>query len=164
VIWPSHLETFGPVGIILKPRSTASVTSICDKDSGSSVDKETGKRGSMGSPFSKEAVLYTFANATGYNEWNVENAETVGIFVHPTDPLDVARSCNLTDVPGYDPLIAELMGEDAVVGAVRLTLAGVMADFPTLPIYSISDENIVRMELGDNGAKFIVVDPADIYC
>jgi hypothetical protein len=79
-IWPHHLETFGPVGIILKPHSTASVTSICDQDSGSCLDQETGKRVGMGAPFSKEAVHGTFANATDYNEWNVKNADTIGVF------------------------------------------------------------------------------------
>ncbi len=159
VVWPNHLETFGPVGIVLKPRSTASITSIYDHDSGSSIDPKTGKRVSMGAPFSNQAVLGTFANAISYNEWNVKDAGTIGIFVHPTQRWDVARRCNLTELPNYDPA----MGDGTVIGAVTITLADVVADFPKLPIYSFHRGEIVRVERGDDGHRPVVVDPADLY-
>lgn len=159
IIWPHHLETFGPVGIILKPRSTASVTSICNHDSGSSIDPISGGRISMGAQFSKQAVLSTFDNAADYNEWNVKDADTIGIFVHPTDQLDVACLCDLTDVPGYDPV----MGKGKVVGSARITLARVAADFPGAPMYSFCKAEIVRVQLANDCASLIGVDPADLY-
>jgi hypothetical protein len=55
------------------------------------------------------------------------------------------------------------MGQGTVIGAVTITLPNVIADFPTLPIYSFRDGEIVRVELGDNGVQFVVIDPADIY-
>jgi hypothetical protein len=159
VIWPDHLETFGPVGIILKPRSTASITSICHQDSGSRFDPKICKRVSAGAPFSKEAVLGTFDNATDYNEWNVKDADTVGIFVHPKQQWDVARLCKLSDHPNYDPA----MGDQKVIGAVRINEAHIVADFPSLPIYSISQGEIVRVELGDKDVQRVIADPAALY-
>lgn len=66
VIWPGHIKTFGAVGIILKPRSTRSITSICTTDGGTSVDPATGRRVGLGNPFSQQAVTDTFAKATNY--------------------------------------------------------------------------------------------------
>jgi hypothetical protein len=37
VIWPDHIKTFGPVGIILRPRSIKSITSICTVDGGTNL-------------------------------------------------------------------------------------------------------------------------------
>jgi hypothetical protein len=159
VVWPDHLETFGPVGIILKPRSTASITSICNQDSGSGIDPKTSKRVGVGAPFSKQAVLGTFDNATDYNEWDVRDADTVGIFVHPKQQWDVARLCKFSDIPGYDPA----MGDGEVIGAVTISLADLVADFPNLPIYSICKGEIVKVELGENGVQRVVADPADLY-
>lgn len=116
-------------------------------------------RYSKGASFSNEAVLGTFANAAGYNEWIVENTDTIGIFVHPTEPLDAARPRNATDLPNYD----SAMGEGTVISAATITLADVYANFPKLPIYSFHEGEIVRFELGDNGVRSVVVNPADIY-
>src|SRR5262249_47278344 len=116
VVWPEHIETFGAVGIILRPRSIASITSICAFDGGTHVDPETGKRVGKGSPFSRQGVSDTFAKATDYNEWNVQDADTIGIFVHPRDPLVVAKKVSLKDVPGYEPG----MGDREEVGQVLI--------------------------------------------
>jgi hypothetical protein len=159
VIWPGHVETFGPIGIILKPRSTASVTSICFEDAGSHVDPTTGKRAGLGVPFSSQAVLDTFANATGYNEWNVGHADTIGVFMHPSDPWYVARPIKLSDVPGFDPA----MGDGAMVGAVSVALPEIMAAFPSLPLYSFSGGEIVKVKPGDHSVHYHAVGPAELY-
>ena len=96
VIWPGHVETFGDVGIILKPRSTASVTSICTTDGGTWFDPRVGKRLGGGDPFSSQTVIDTFMKATTYNEWNVRDADTIGIFVAGgAKPLQVAKVVGL---------------------------------------------------------------------
>jgi hypothetical protein len=159
VIWPSHVETFGPIGIVIRPRSIASVTSICFEDAGSHVDPATGRRVGFGVPFSGQAVRDTFANATGYNEWNVAHANAIGLFVHPSDPWDVTRPMRLSDVPGFDPSL----GDGAIVGAVTVSLPEIMAAFPGLPIYSLSGGEIVKVEPGDQGARCHAIDPAELY-
>jgi hypothetical protein len=108
---------------------------------------------------SSQAVLDTFANATGYNEWNVAHADTIGVFVHPSDPWDVARPMKLSDVPGFDPA----MGDGAMVGAVSVTLPEMMAAFPGLPLYSLSGGEIVKVEPGDHDVHFHAVGPAELY-
>jgi hypothetical protein len=55
LVWPTHVKTFGAVGIILKPRSTKSITSISPIDAGTSCDPDTGKRRGGGVPFSGPA-------------------------------------------------------------------------------------------------------------
>lgn len=159
VIWPTHVETFGPIGIVLRPRSIASVTSICFDDAGSHVDPGTGRRVGFGVRFSSQAVRDTFANATGYNEWNVAHADTIGLFVHPSDPWDVARPMKLSHVPGFDPSL----GDGAIVGAVTITLPEIMAAFPGLPIYSLFGGEIVKVEPWDQGARCHAIDPAEFY-
>jgi hypothetical protein len=81
LIWPAHVKTFGAVGLILKPRSTASISSISPHDSGTSFD-DAAKREGGGVPFSREAVDETFANSQDYNEWTVTDGDTIGIFVN----------------------------------------------------------------------------------
>lgn len=159
VIWPGHVETFGGVGIVMKPRSTASVTSICTTDSGSRVNPATGKRTSAGSPFCRQAVMDTFTRATSYNEWNVENADTIGIFLHPSEPWEVGRRVPITKVPGYDPAMANLFPNEEVVSSVLLNLQSVTSHFPNLPIYSLTTSGIIR--LAPNGG--VLVKAADLY-
>ncbi|MCS5601887.1 MAG: hypothetical protein NZ734_06755 [Paracoccus sp.] len=58
LIWPAHTHTFGAIGIILKPRSTASIASISPDDAGTAYDSVTG------TPFSRHAVEETFLKAS----------------------------------------------------------------------------------------------------
>lgn len=153
VVWPDHVETFGAVGIILRPRSLDSITSICRHDSGSFLDQ--GKLENMGDPFSAQAVEETFNNSEGYNEWTVTDADTVGIFINLSEPLDVAREVQVSDVPGYDPS----MGEFSVVSTARITVQDVMAAFSGLPVYGFVDGKIARIDEHPPRA----VDAASIY-
>jgi hypothetical protein len=155
VIWPSHVATFGTVGIILKPRSTRSITSICTTDGGTYLDQTTGKRVGAGVPFSPQGVMDTFARATDYNEWNVQDAETIGIFVHPGEPWEVARKCFLSEIPGYDPSI----GDEEIIGAFPISPAQIAAQFPGLPILTVSGTGIAR--LGETG--LVPVSALDLY-
>jgi hypothetical protein len=157
VIWPLHIKTFGAVGIILRPRSIKSITSICTSDGGTRFNPETGKREGAGSPFSEQGVMDTFARATDYNEWNIENADTIGIFVHPTAPLLVAKRVLLAEIPGYDPSMGN--GEEMVDGQDRIGLTEIAAQFPSSPIYSFRGADIVGLD----GTKVISVNPSDLH-
>jgi hypothetical protein len=149
LIWPAHTLTFGSVGIILSPRSTASIASICPYDAGTSYDTETGKRTGGGVPFSRHAVEETFTNASDYNEWTVTDADTVGVFVNLAQDLVVAKVIPFAEIPGYDASIPDL---GPTVGQVRLTLADVIAAFPGLPVYGFVGTEII--EIGIDAAKF----------
>lgn len=150
LIWPAHVKTFGAVGIILKPRSIASITSISPHDSGTSPD-ENGKRQGMGAPFSAQAVEDTFANSQDYNEWTVTDADTIGIFVNLYQPLEIAKEVPFTDVPGYDPSMGDL---GTTIVPVPITMRDVMAAFPELPVYGFAGTAIVK----------IGIDAASLYC
>src|SRR5262249_2907666 len=146
---------FGAVGIILRPRSIVSVTSICTIDSGTYVDPKTGRRVGKGSPCSRQGVMDTFAKRADYNEWNMRDADTIGIFVHPSEPWGVAMKVSLTDIPGYEPS----MGDGEEVGLVCISREKIVAQFPGLPIYSFSGSDIVRLD--DTGP--VSVSAADLY-
>lgn len=154
VIWPDHIEIFGDVGIILKPRSIKSTTLICTIDGGTYHNPKTCRREGKGVAFSKRGMMDTFAKATGYNEWNVQDAETIGIFVHPTKPLEVARRMSFRDMLGYDPS----MGDEEGIG-VRITVADIAAMFPDLPIYTFWGQDIVRVET----PRLVPVNASKVY-
>jgi hypothetical protein len=146
VIWPGHLKTYGAVGIVLRPRSTSSVRSISPIDAGSSWDETTGKRTGSGVPFSAEAVHETFANATDYNEWVIGDAECIGIFVHPTEPMEVAARIQMTEVEGFDPSM--MMDLGSMVGPVTINLGMIGSAFPDLPIFTYQDGRLWRLSDG----------------
>ncbi|GGF11903.1 hypothetical protein GCM10011611_16930 [Aliidongia dinghuensis] len=149
LIWPAHTHTYGAIGIILNPRSTASIASVCPGDAGTSYDPVTGKRTGAGVPFSRHAVEETFAKASDYNEWTVTDADTLGIFVNLAEELVVAKAIPFTEIPGYDPSMPDL---GPTVGQVRLKLADVIAAFPGLPVYGFLGTEII--EIGIDAGRF----------
>ena len=144
VVWPQHIKTFGAVGIILRPRSTSSIMSICNSDAGTWIDPQTGKKHGDGVPFSAQAVNDTFANPTNYNEWTVTDADTVGIFINFSEPLEVAKVTDVTKMPGYDPAMGH---QDPTVVAQPISLKEIMDAFPTLPIYAYCGTELSQIGL-----------------
>jgi hypothetical protein len=142
VIWPSHVQTFGDVGLILKPRSTTAITMISTTDGGTMIDSHTGRRIGLGAPFSRETVADTFANPTDYNEWNIDAADTIGIFVKHIQAPQVASWLNITEVSGYDPI----MGSEPILGSRDLKLEEIKQAFPHLPILTVADGEIRTIE------------------
>lgn len=141
VIWPGHVQTFGDVGIILKLRSTMAISMISTTDGGTSIDPISGRRVGLGVPFSREAVLDTFTNPTDYNEWNIDAADTVGIFVKCGRAPQIASRFKLSDVPGYDPV----MGTGTMIGPREITSDEINQAFPNLPILTIHNGEIRTM-------------------
>lgn len=148
LVWPAHTHTYGAVGIILTPRSTASIASLSPDDSGTTYDPITGKRTGAGVPFSRHAVDETFAKASDYNEWTITDADTVGIFVNLAEDLVVAKVIPFTEIPGYDPSMPDT---GPTVGLVRLRLEDVIAAFPGLPVYGFLGMEII--EVGIDAAR-----------
>ncbi len=146
LVWPSHIETFGAIGIVLKPRSTKSISKICTTDGGTYVNPHTGKREGCGANFSKQAVENTFENPTTYNDWVVQDAYTIGMFVHPTNPWQVAKRVSAESMPGYDPQVqkAGLTGDQIAPSTIKKEQ--IAKHFPDQPIYSFHDGEIVRLD------------------
>jgi hypothetical protein len=148
VVWPEHSETFGDVGIILKPRSTKSITSICTSDGGTWIDPNTGMRHGGGAPFSRDAVVDTFENATSYNEWTVRDADTIGIFVKLMARLpEVGKLVDIMARPDYDQAMGHVEPQVCPVG---ITLAEIVGTFPNLPVYAFLGPDIVRIGIDIN--------------
>lgn len=101
----------------------------------------------------------TFERATSYNEWNVRNADTVGIFVHPINRLEVAKRVAVSDIPGYD----SSMGSSELVVPVRITLENVAAEFAGLPIYTFYNGSLVKLSLDQQGGVRIGRESPDLY-
>lgn len=142
VIWPNHIKTFGDVGIVLKPRSTESVTMICTTDGGTSLDPKTGRRIGAGDPFSQQGVADTFEDSTGHNEWNTDDADTVGIFVkNPSFGADVASWVDPRQLDGYEPI----MGVEPFIGSRIARLSEIVGAFPNLPVLTIRNGEIVDL-------------------
>jgi hypothetical protein len=108
----------------------------------------------MGSPFSKKGVMDTFTKATDYNEWNVQDADTIGIFVVPGDRWEVAKKVRFSNYPDYDPRLPD----EEIVGTIYINRAQIAEQF-RLPIYSFSGADIVQ--LADNGQA--IVRASDLY-
>lgn len=141
VIWPSHCKTFGSIGIVLKPRSIASITSAHPTDAGT-VRDTNGRRTGLGTPYSRQAVTDTFANSTDYNEWTVMDADTIGIFINlQYPPLEVAKIVDFTLLPDYD---ATIMAAKAVIPQPT-TLKEICAAFPDLPVYGFLGTEIIQI-------------------
>lgn len=136
VVWPGHQHSYGAVGIVLRPRSTASISSLKPYDAGSIRDRSTGTLMGDGVPFSGQAVAETFRGSVGYNEWTVGDADCVGIFVNRLQPLAVASRVEWRDVPGSDP---SMWDQDPVLGEVGITLDDIGRLFPGLPIIRFQD-------------------------
>lgn len=132
VVWPSHQKTYGAVGIVLRPRTTSSVTSLKSIDAGTRWDPAAGERTGDGAPFSAEAVADTFDNPTGYNEWVVRDADCLGIFVNLQEPLEVARRVEPKDLEGYDESMIDC-GPVVCAGPIRPD--EIRSEFPGLPIF-----------------------------
>ena len=139
VVWPEHQHSYGAVGIVLRPRSTASITSLKGHDAGASVDQATGQLVGGGVPFSSDAVFETFSSSTGYNEWTVGDADCLGIFVNLQEPLEVAAHVDMKDVDGFD---SSMWDTSSVVGPVRITFHQIQREFPDAPIFALHDGKI----------------------
>jgi hypothetical protein len=151
LVWPDHCKTFGSVGIILRPRCTGSIIQICVEDAGSERDKVTGKRtsrGAAGKPFSQEAVEETFAAAKDYNEWIVDHAKTIGIFVNlQAGKVLVPKWATLEGVEGYEP-DNPYMSHEPQSYPTEITLEEVVASFPGFSVFAFWERQIIRIGVG----------------
>lgn len=151
VIWPGHVETFGDIGIILKPRSTEAITLVCSEDCGSYVNPLTGRRDGSGVPFSRDSVLDTFNNSKGYNEWCIDDADLIGIFVK-------SRRSELVVAVRIDPNSGDLNDSAFINTGIEIItkyveFCEIVQAFPCLPILTIEGSAIVNLN-GQNANPY----------
>lgn len=135
VVWRKHhMELVGSVGIVFDPTVT-SVVSVCPEDSGSSTAVDGVER-SGGMPLTPLSLEETFATAAGkYNEWRVQGAAILGLFVADPDNILVKASQNF-DVNG------ELIHTN---GLERISLDDVSAEFPRLSIFTMGPDGPMKL-------------------
>lgn len=135
VIWPSHQETFGDVGIIVAPRTLADIKLMHYSDAGYSE-----QLGGFGGPPSPEALAATFEQSSGHNEWVMVGADVTGIFVKKGTP-SVAR--RITPPDELSESERAMFGDPIV--ACPTTVEAISADFPTLPILTFRSGSLVKL-------------------
>lgn len=135
VVWPGHSMSLpGSVGVIFKPTCATVISAACS-DSGSTMLPD-GSDGSAGLPLSPETLASTFdAKIGGYNEWRVNGAEVVGIFV--ADPSNiVVKKDVVLNVDGH---------EFKDVGATSIALDEVLAAFPDHSVFTMGPAGLIEI-------------------
>ncbi|ABY30312.1 hypothetical protein [Methylorubrum extorquens] len=133
VVWPQHTAAFGTVGIVIKPRSAASVLGVVTGDGGTTYDPQTRIRTSGRTvPLTIQNLPLTFTPTTEHNEWLVEDADCIGIYFVAGEYAQVAERVGPPGPDGrYDTQIR------------NLTMADVKRDFPGLPIFCLMGNGVV---------------------
>ena len=133
VVWPQHTAAFGTVGIVIRPRSAASILGVVTGDGGTTYDAETRVR-SLGRtvPLTLQNLSLTFTPTDEHNEWLVENADCVGIYFINGEYAQVSERVG---APGPDGRYETQLR--------NLTMADVKRDFPGLPIFCITGGGVV---------------------
>lgn len=143
VIWPGHEETYGDIGIVISPRSLASIESIHAGDGGSSWDEASGRRIGLGKPFSAEGVQQTFFQSVGHNEWVIRDADVVGLYVNlAAGTMQIAR-----ELPAPAGLPAHLA--EPAIFPDDISFNELREDFPLLPIY-VFEAGTLRQRIANN--------------
>lgn len=141
VIWPGHVETFGELGIVVKPRGLESILGVCTQDGGTTRDVNTGRLTGFTVPFSIEMFEKTFEEASsGHNEWVIFDADMVGVFVRYR-----SRRPNVDKrVLISDPCIS-IYNEASEVLSMPVEFSDIEAAFPGMPILTIEYGEIVDL-------------------
>ena len=62
--------------------------------------------GGLGAPFSDKALSDTMANSVEYNDWTINAADVIGIYVDSRRPFQIARPMSLE---GLDELLEHIL-------------------------------------------------------
>lgn len=144
VVWPAHQDTFGEIGIIVKPRSVGEIVRLSTGDGGTLEDGD-----GNGEPLSSAAVDRTFTHSIEHNEWVLTGGDVVGVFLNFGKGLYVARQ-----VSGKD---AEALGIPPGPYPFQVTVADVAADFPGLRLFGFVEG--VLMEIDPTGKPVAACHP-----
>lgn len=133
VLWPGHnMDLPGSVGIIFRPLE-ANVNSVSPSDSGS-FNGADGSDQSAGVPLSPESFLETFHPPDGgYNEWRVQGADVMGIFISDIERICVKKELK---VPFGDRQMT-------TIGLAVATIDEVRISFPGLEVFTLDAGGLV---------------------
>ncbi|MDR6873527.1 hypothetical protein J2Y55_004554 [Bosea sp. BE125] len=145
VVWPTHQDTFGEIGIIVKPRNVGEIVRLSTGDAGTLEDGD-----GFGEPLSSLAVDRTFAHSTEHNEWVLTGGDVVGVFLNFKMGLRVARLISVKD--------AEALGVSPPGPyPFPVTVADVAADFPGRRLFGFVGG--VLMEIDPTGKPIAACHP-----
>ncbi len=133
-VFPGHrMNLPGSVGVLFELKYSH-VLSVCRIDSGSS--DFGGVEGSMGEAPTEQAILDSLAVSDGsYNEWRIRGAKPTGIFVENPRIILVKKAFTL------DSGIEQITD----IGCKSISLAGVFAAFPELPVYTMGGHKLEEL-------------------
>ena len=135
VVWPGHgMSLPGSVGVIFKP-SFSQVISVSNSDSGSTRLLD-GRDGSLGLPLTHESLAATFDVRQGdYNEWRVQGAEVVGIFIGNQANIQVKKHFEI-----------EQYGQKfSGVAPKQVELKDVFAAFPNHSFFTMGPDGLIEL-------------------
>lgn len=148
----TQMNAVGEIGIIINPKSESSVRAASASDAGSWINVHSGCREVETSKELPEACKESILRRgeAGYNEWVVQDYNTVGIFYFPNPRIAVESTYN-------DPVTGQ---EQVTNGIASLELESLASDFADLRKFSIKDQKF--QEVHPCGAMS-AISVSDIY-
>jgi hypothetical protein len=143
VVWPAHQDTFGEIGIIVRPRVVGEIVRLSTGDAGTLEGGDGG-----GEPLSHASVGRTFTNSTSHNEWVLTGGEVVGIFLNFDMGLYVARMLDIP--PGISVEDAKALGVTPALYPVKIAVPEIAGDFPDLPLFGFVDGLLMEIDATGN--------------
>lgn len=142
VVWPSHnMSLVGSVGLVLHPRSLASIIGVKASDAGYSTNPVGDEQG-MGKPLDQDSFDRSFDVASGgYNEWRVQEADVIGVYWEATSGQLHAKK--LTILKDLDTGASVSVN----IGIHPISVPEVHASFPDLPAYTRLEDQIVASNI-----------------
>ena len=135
VVWPGHgMPVVGSVGVVLHPRSLASVIGASNRDA-ASMTLPNGTEDGLGKPLDVGVLSETFNPPNGYyNEWRMRECDVIGIYFEGDREI-LAKKTILIEVPEMAPIID--------VATQSVTVPQINTAFPELPIYTFQAGELV---------------------
>ena len=149
LVWPSHhMSLPGSVGLILHPRSLASIIGIRSVDAGYSTDKYGHEQGA-GDNLSQDSLIHSFDVSRGdYNEWRVRDFDVVGIYWEAENGHIYAKK----HADLKHPDTGETIAQEIVMQ--KISVSDVHNSFPELPVFTRNGDKVVA-----SNANGSVLDP-----
>ncbi len=120
---PNEENATGSVGIVVDIPQNECVRAVSASDAGSHLDGKTGKTISDGEFPTEETCAQSIDLRTSYNEWIVENYNTIGIFLF--QPTFVLRE--------------QIVCGDTVVVPAEINVCEVANSFPDQRLFSLDE-------------------------
>lgn len=142
LVWPAHSMSLpGSVGLVLRPRSLASIVGVSSSDAGYATDRDGSELGA-GQPLDDDTFKRSFQVPDGgYNEWRVRESEVVGIYVEGEGGKIYVKKQKLLN----DPDTGLPLSQEVCFQSIPLT--EVHDAFPDLPVYSRCGGEIIATKI-----------------